>query len=289
MTFESPIFIVGAGRSGSSIFYEMFCEHPRAAWMSTLCDKYPDKPDRNRQLMGWIDAPVIGPLLKRKYYPAECYQFWNRLYRGFARPCRDLVAADVTEAARASIAQALPTLVTKRRSRLLAKITGWPRVGFLSAIFPDARFVHVYRDGRAVANSLMQVDFWSGWEGPWVWRRGALSLAYQKEWEQQGQSFVALAGIEWKIVMDAMEAAKERLPSRSLLEVRYEDFAADPVGSLKNITQFCGLDWSEGFEHSLRRYSVSTTNGKWKQDLTAAQQAVLQDILGDALVRYGYR
>lgn len=288
MSFESPVFIVGAGRSGSTVFHEMFCDHPQIAWMSTLCDEYPADPARNRALMRSIDVPLVGSLLKRKFHPSECYTYWNRLYPGFARPCRDLVAADVTVPVKDSVSRALAALVTRKRHRLLTKSTGWPRVGFLAEIFPDAKFIHMYRDGRAVANSLMQVDFWSGWRGPWDWRRGVLSPALQQEWERHDRSFVALAAIEWKIVMEAMDTAKNSVAAGNFYELRYEDFAVDPVGAFRRVVSFCGIDWSDRFERALRAYSISTANGKWRKDLTAAQQVVLQDVLAGALTRYGY-
>ena len=288
MTFESPIFIVGAGRSGSTIFHRMFCDHPNVAWMTSLCETRPADEAKHRALMHWIDAPVLGPLLKRRFHPSEGYAYWNRLYRGFGRPCRDLLATDVSEVARTDIREALPLLLTRKRNRLLAKITGWPRAGFLAEIFPDAKFIHVYRDGRAVANSMMQVDFWWGWHGPFDWRRGVLEPLLQQEWERHGKSFVALAGIEWKIMMNAMEAAKGSVAAGNFCELRYEDFAADPIGAFRRVVSFCGLDWSDPFERALRTYSISTANGKWKEDLTTAQQVILQDVLADSLARYGY-
>lgn len=286
--FGSPIFIVGAGRSGSTIFHRMLCDHPQLAWMSSLCETHPHDEMKHRLLMHCIGIPGFGRLLKRKFHPSEGYAYWNCLYRGFGRPCRDLLATDVSEVARTDIRVALPRLLIRRRHRLLVKITGWPRVGFLAEIFPDAKFVHVYRDGRAVANSMMQVDFWRGWHGPFDWRRGVLEPALQQEWEAHDRSFVALAGIEWKIMMNAMEKAKQSLPAENLLEIRYEDFAGDPLGTIRHVTDFCGLPWTGRFERTLRRYSVSTANGKWRQDLTPAQQVILQDVLHDTLARYGY-
>ena len=48
---------------------------------------------------------------------------------------------------------AAQTCVSARRPRLLCKITGWPRIGFLHAVFPKREFINVIRDGRAVASS----------------------------------------------------------------------------------------------------------------------------------------
>jgi hypothetical protein len=285
---ERPIFVVGAGRSGSSLFHQMFTEHPRVAWMSTLCDRYPDRLSRHRLLMRAVDLPVLGGLLKRHWESAECYDFWDRFHRGFSQPCRDLRADDATPRARAALRRAVTGLVTPRRPRLLAKITGWPRVGFLQAVFPDARFIHVYRDGRAVANSLLQVDFWRGWQGPDQWRWGPLDEAYRREWEAHDRSFVALAAIQWKILMRAAEVARRAAPAGSFMDVRYEAFAEHPIETFREVVEFCGLEWDPGFERALSRYPVESANYKWKQDLDDAQQAVLLAVLREELGNYGY-
>jgi hypothetical protein len=285
---EKPIFVIGAGRSGSSIFHQTFTEHPHVAWMSVLCDRNPDNLASHRALMRGIDLPLVGSFLKRRYESAECYEFWDRHFHGFSRPCRDLRAEDATPHAIAALRRAAVGLVTSHRPRLLAKITGWPRLGFLHEVFPDARFVHVYRDGRAFANSLLQVDFWLGWRGPTQWRWGPLNEDQQKEWEAHGQSFVALAGIQWKILMQAMEMAKQSIPAANLMEVRYEDFAAQPIDVFRDVVAFCELEWDKRFEHALSRYRVESANHKWQDDLGAAQQRVLLAVLEADLRKYGY-
>lgn len=56
----------------------------------------------------------------------------------------------------------------------LHKFTGWPRARMLAECFPRARFGHVGRDGRAVANSTVQQEWWSGFRGPSLWNFGPL-------------------------------------------------------------------------------------------------------------------
>lgn len=285
---EKPIFVIGAGRSGSSLFHQMFTEHPQVAWMSTLCDHRPDRLSGHRALMRGIDLPLVGGLLKRRYESAECYDFWDHHFHGFSRPCRDLRADDATPRVIAALRRASEGLVTPRRPRLLAKITGWPRVGFLHAVFPDARFIHVYRDGRAVANSLLQVDFWLGWRGPGHWRWGELDADLESVWRVHDRSFVALAGIQWRILMRAAAAAKKVVPENQFMKVRYEHFAEHPLETFREILDFCDLEKSRTFETALSRYEVESANYKWRQDLDAAQQAILTAALGEELRQWGY-
>lgn len=285
---DRPIFIVGAGRSGSTVFHRMFCEHPDVAWQSPLCDKFPAHPGLNRTLLRIARWPWLGKFLTGYLRPGERYQFWDHYCRGFPRPCRDLLDSDVTPMHRRRIPPALAQLATPRRRRVLIKITGWPRIGFLRELFPQAKFIHVYRDGRAVASSLLAVSFWRGWEGPPQWGFGELDPLQQAEWERYGRSFVALAGIQWKLLMLAMDKAAMDVPASSLMHVRYEDFVDDPVTAFRHVAEFCELGWPASFEASIRQKRLQTANEKWRDHLTAAQQALLEDVLADSLQRYGY-
>jgi hypothetical protein len=232
--------------------------------------------------------PALGKLLKRYLKPGERYKYWEHHSPGFSDPCRDLLRTDVTLSNKRRVPPALAKLATSDRRRLLIKVTGWPRIGFLQELFPDAKFIHVYRDGRAVANSLLAVDFWRGWLGPAQWRWGELDRQQQAEWEQHGKSFVALAGIQWKLMMSAMDRAARDVPTTNLMQIRYEDFTREPVSCFKKAVEFCELAWSGRFEQSVREHRLETANDKWERDLTPAQQAILEAVLRDSLVRYGY-
>jgi omega-hydroxy-beta-dihydromenaquinone-9 sulfotransferase len=286
---RNPIIVVGAGRTGSTIFHSMLSRHPGLAWLpGGICNKFPDYAALSRLSLRLIDYPLVGELAKRKIKPAECYPFWEHHCRGFSAPYRDLVASDVTEIAKTRVRETMSKIRTETRDRLLIKITGWPRIGFLSEIFEDAKFVHVMRDGRAVVNSMMNVHFWRGWGGPQGWGWGELSPAQEEEWNRYDQSFVVLAAIQWKILMDAMENAKAFVESSDLIEIKYEELSSDPTNTLMKVATFCDLEWPPRFERDLQKFRVKNTNNKFKNDLTSKQQKDLEEVLGAYLVRYGY-
>lgn len=289
MNIEKPIFIVGAGRSGSTVFHKMFARHPQVSWLSRACDKYPDKPSINRFLMNALDFPLLGKYLQEKTYPEECYNFWNRYCKGFSTPCRDLFKEDVTEKNKKEINKVMAEMLTKKRNRLLVKITGWPRIGLLQEVFNNGKFIHIIRDGRAVANSFLNMDWWWGWKGPNNWRWGNLSSSQNKEWETHNKSFLALACIEWKILMDAMEQIKTVVSRENFIEIKYEDLCSDPISVFKQVMEFSNLDVSVRFDEIVRKYPLKNTNDKWKNELTCEQQKVMEDVLGDYLIKYNYR
>jgi hypothetical protein len=283
-----PIFIIGTGRCGSTIFHEILSHHPNVAYLSSLCSRFPQQPFLNRWVMHLLDVPSLDRLVRRKFPLGEAWPFWEAYCREFGRPCRDLLASDVRPPVKARVAELLPQMTTGKRSRLVVKISGWPRTGFLNEIFPKSVFIHVLRDGRAVANSLMDCDFWLGYRGPHQWRWGALAGNYRNEWEISGKSFVTLAALQWKILMDAYARARSLLPPSRYMEVRYNDLAADPPAVFADVLSFCQLKPSPAFESAVRSIPIESTDFKWETRLSELQRKQLEDVLAEHLVEWGF-
>jgi len=272
-----PIFIIGVGRSGSTIFHKVMTEHPDLYWLSErLVNAFPATPSPNNMLMRYIDYPMMNSLLKRRFYPGEAYGFWNYYYRGFSNPYRDLQAMDVTARAKRRIRSIFSMMHTPKKQRHLIKITGWNRIGFLYEIFPDALFIHVKRDPRAVINSFINVDFWSGWRGPQNWRMGQITEEQERELERFHHSFIALAGIKLELLDSALKKAVKQLPKDRFLEIKYEDFCEDTQAVLKKAIKFCQLPWHPTFEKRIAKYHIRNTNYKWKEDMTPEQQEIAE-------------
>ena len=235
-----------------------------------------------------LEYPPLESFIRNKVNARECYKFWDYHSKGFSAPHRDLLASDLSTKQKNSIVSIMSELATKKRYRPLIKITGWPRLGFLDEVFDDAKFIHVIRDGRAVANSLINVEFWQGWGGPNTWRWGPLSKEHQEEWNQHNQSFIVLAAIQWKILMDAAEDAKKHIGTSRILEIKYEELCNNPVSLFKKTAEFCEIEWYDSFEQRLKKYNLKNTNNKYQHDLSIQQQKALNSVLDDYLKKYGY-
>jgi hypothetical protein len=228
--------------------------------------------------------------LRRVLYPAEPYRFWETYCPGFSTPYRDHLDSDLTPLS----AKKLTTAVIKSTApgkRFLAKITGWPRIGLLRAAFPDAQFIHVIRDGRAVVNSVVAAPYFDGWSGPSNWTRGTLNKAQEEKWTAAHYSFIVLAAIGWENRIRAFQSARQSLPDRQYLEIHYEDFCDNPQEVLAKVIEFLDLPpgkTSEFFTR-IRANVFSSQNDKWRQDLSAQQQHDLQKYLAPLLAELGYR
>jgi omega-hydroxy-beta-dihydromenaquinone-9 sulfotransferase len=287
-TTRDPLFIIGTGRCGSTVFHDLLAQHPRVTWLSHLTNRHPTRPQLNSLLLKFFAVPGADRILRKQWYPVEAYRFWDHYYRGFGMPYRDLFAEDLFPGCIEPLRAAARACVTPARPHLLCKITGWPRLGFLNTVYPQAKFINVIRDGRAVAASLLRVKFWRGWHGPDSWGWGPLSTEQNERWKGYRHSFVALAGLQWEILMDAYERTKHIVPPERMLEVRYEELCADPIGVTRRAADFAVLDFPEAFQRRVERLRLESRNDKWKQGLSAEQQGVLNECIRGPLSRWGY-
>lgn len=286
-----PIFIIGTGRSGTTSLYTLFSCHSDLAWFSTLTDRFPKLP-RLAKFSSWLDIPVLGKLLRNKKVgprPEEAYNIWRLCFPGFVSPIRPLTEEDVTNQAKSSIRRMIELHLTYQgKSRFVTKYTGWSRIRYLNEIFPDSLFIHVLRDGRAVANSLLNVSWWNGWEGPDNWLWGKLPSEWEKEWEESNRSFIVLAAIQWKLLIQEIYDGKKILDKNRFLEIRYEDIVDNPIKILRSVTEFCELHWHKEFESHINTSRLKNMNYKWERDLTPHQKELLNSCLYDFLKKLRY-
>lgn len=282
-----PIIVLGTGRCGSTVLHHVLSAHPRVMWLSNLCQRYPARPEWNRRAVTAMGSPLVRLFLGGRILPSEAYRFWDQYTYAFSSACRDLNGDDVTPRMKRQVRAAIEPMLTPERDRLLVKIAGWSRIGFLDEIFEDARFIHIVRDGRAVTSSLLHVDFWRGWEGPQGWNSGMLSPEDEALWDKYDRSFVALSALQWRIRTRAVDAACRKLDPSRFRVVQYEAFCARPLETCHELLAFVELPPSAAFDRRVRATRIKDSN-RWRDDLTVTQQAMVEDLLRDDLVRHGY-
>ena len=143
------------------------------------------------------------------------------------------------------------------------------RVRLLNAIFPDAKFIHIIRDGRAVAFSLLNKKA-DGATSP-ILLVGFKDILRDKY--QLNRSELYNYGLAWaEFVRKGREAtaiAKDRY-----YEVHYEKLVREPYNELRNIIDFCELDWYSKFEEKIP--ATQNMNEKWKQKASEKQRIDLE-------------
>ena len=298
-------FVIGTGRCGSTLVHEVLARHPEVGFVSSLDDKLPTldlcgrwnnvllrrAAPRDPRLGPFRDRPRLLERGRLRVAPSEGWQVLDRQVSPIlGTPNRDLVASDATPWLEVRLRRFFERrMAAQRRPVFLHHVTGWPRAGLLHAVFPEARFIHVVRDGRAVANSWLQTSWWTGYQGPSNWYLGPLPEPYAHEWEASSGSFVLLAGLGWKLLVDAFDTARTAIPCAQWLDVRYEDVLADPRGQIAAMLDFLGLQWTTSFEAGFSRFTFKTGRREaFRRDLDAENLGLLERSLAGHLQAYGY-
>jgi hypothetical protein len=302
--------MLGTGRCGSTIVGQVVAMHPDVGFIANVDDRFAGL-NRKGRLNNRIYRSLPAPLQKQggrrgggghgrltsgvrsvAMTPSEGYRLLDRhVSPMLAKPCRDLVAEDASS----WLSGRLRSFFEQRaeaqgRELFLHKFTGWPRAGLLHAVFPEARFVHVVRDGRAVASSLIQQPWWAGFGGPENWTFGPLPGPDAELWHESGRSFAVLAGLEWKLLMEAFAAARGRLPEQSWLELRYEDVVARPREQIERLLAHLGLPWNDGFDRAFAALELTPDRADaYRHELSARDVEMLDRALAPALAAHGYQ
>lgn len=283
-----PIVVLGTGRCGTTLLHRLLSRHPRLAWLSHVCTRFPFRPGLNALAMRLLDVPVLGGLVRGRLDPAEAWPLWERLAPGFSEPPRDLTEDDLREEDRARIVEQMSRQLTPCRDRLLLKITGWPRMRYLDAVFGEPYYIHILRDGRAVAASTITVPWWRGREGPDDWRWGTLDPELEERWIEHDRSAAVLAGLQWELLMRAIEKAAAAIDDDRYTEVRYEALCREPIRQVRRLVSAAGLAWSESFARSIGSVTIRNRNHLWKERIDERDRRRLESALRPAFLRYGY-
>lgn len=147
----------------------------------------------------------------------------------------------------------------------------------LAEQFPEARFIHLVRDGRDVVLSLRDQPF-------------------------APSSFTGAAEY-WAGRVRRARAAGERLGSGRYRELRYEDLVADPERELRALCEFVELEYTPAMlayedtsniplTDKMRASGVIRPPGSsgrdWRSQMTSRQLAVVETVAGEQLAAFGY-
>jgi len=152
----------------------------------------------------------------------------------------------------------------------------------LERLFPDARFVHLIRDGRDAALSFLEMPRGLVTE-TWMHPRTPADFASQ-----------------WRTEVAAARRLGKRVGAR-YLEVRYEDLVADVAAVLGRICEFAGLDYEPGMAdyagnvdvsakpHQQRLTQPPTTGARdSRTQMTPDDAEAFAEVAGDLLRDLGY-
>ena len=231
-TFDRPIIILSAPRSGSTLLFETLTnakelysigdeshaiiEHiPK---LSTVARGF-----KSNALHACDADPVTAELLRQRFKELLRDREGNAYLQGSGRAIRFLEK-------------------TPKNSL---------RIEFLNKVFPDALFIYLVRDPKANISSIM--DAWQsghfrtypnlpGFQGRW-------SLFLPENWQQlQGKSLQQIATYQWQQSNASIIGDLTKLDSNRWRIVNYQDLIDNPEKVIASISKFIDIDIDQKFK-----------------------------------------
>jgi hypothetical protein len=266
---DRPVFIVGPHRSGTTLLYGIISRHEHVGFLNRNNHRFPAIPRISR---------ILDTLLQTDPKPVEAQKFWDYLWPG---PDDMMDAADLTNEQKKFHISVITRVLTQcSRSRFIAKYPRLSlRVGWLMALFPDARFLHMSRDWRAVVSSTVQRKVkrekrGGGWFGVRIpgWQE-MLDLPHE-----------LTAARQFRVATQALEVDAFRLSDR-FYRLDYVDLCREPERLIREVAEFCELPFSQAFQATLPQ-DLKSRNDKWKQTLEPAMIETIRSEDPEFYARY---
>ena len=271
-----PFFIVGVHRSGTTLLRYMLSSNPRlylppeSDFIPYFFLKQPQQPlsqeqvgemlgvifNRYRFVREWQGEPPDPATFFQAMLEKTPHAFLNLLYSRYAAQNDAVRWGDKTPIYSSYI-------------------------DLLHQIFPQAKFIHIIRDGRDVALSM--IDKWG-----------------QKKMHVD----IYFAARNWVWRIQRAQGAGQRLGPDLFYELHYESLVADPEQHLLTICNFLGEPYlpvmaqphrlakqqiEAGSFHAPVRQPPSTKRiSRWRQEMSPADLRLFQHAAGDMLLSQGY-
>ncbi len=273
-TVHKPIFIIGTGRSGTTILGTLLSIHRE---------------------VGFLNEPKA---LWHSIYPDE--DLVGSYSRGLAK--YRLSAQDASESIRATSHKLYGAYLTATASKRV--VDKYPelvfRIPFVKELFPDAKFLFLVRNGWDTCQSI---EGWSQKKGVEVHAEehdwwGADKRKWKLLWDQvlstdeqfklllpvrdELENPIDMAALEWIISMQEGLRYLQEFPD-CMYKLHYEELVAQPQTSLTQLLDFCELSSDKRFIN----YACQRLTPNQPRDKVSLHQ-LLQPIFNQTMKTLGY-
>lgn len=259
----APIFVGGAGRSGTTLLRVILDSHPHIA-----CG--PELKITQQLCRMWYDFQSVYLPTLQEYLlsPADLRDMFGRFLLSFLEKYRQQSGK--------------PRLAEKSPNNVLY-------FQHLHYLFPESPLIHVVRDGRDVVCSLLTMN--------WVNPKTGERLAYTRDARRAAEYWVhcVQAGREAPRQVPPL--------ARRYWEVRYEALVERPLPTLQGMFAFLDEPWDpavlafheqernlagESSADQVTQQLYAGAAGRWQRDLKPADKQAVKEVAGDLLVELGY-
>lgn len=294
---DDPIFIIGHWRTGSTFLHQLLNLSPSLSAPTLFQVGLPDSFICSR----FYYKPVMNSILS-KHRPMD----WVKL--GFDEPQEDEWALF-----RMTCYSPLEKLIFPNSSKYFllnnnsfvpenSALTNWKnnlmffckkltyktdkqivlknpfhslRISTLNQLFPNARFIHIYRHPYAVVPSTIR-----------MWDIVGKQNCMNNKWVKPGLNEV----VEFlDIMLTTIQRDMKKIPDYNYTEVKFEDLEQNPIKEIKRIFEKLELRYSTEYENNINKFLNEIKDFKKnKYVLTTKDKETIDNKLNDYIKYYGY-
>ncbi len=262
MFIKPPIFIGGAGRSGTTLLRVILDSHPNIA---------------------------CGPELKISPVIAQLWYDFRTMYLNIVNEYF-ITQEDINQIFAQMIFSLLEKyLSTTGKKRIAEKTPNNIRIfKHLHEMFPDSPLIHLIRDGRDVVASLLSMDWKTPMGEPIEYTKDVKKAARfwlsavtagRKFAEENSSSDKVYLEIRYEDIVNKSEECLKKL----------FNFIDEPWDS--SVLRYYKQERNLAGESSAKQVSqklFTSAIGRWKKDLTKEQKEEIKPIAGELLIKLGY-
>lgn len=290
--YDSPIFVVGHRKTGTTLVLELLDGHPALVVLPGESNHFRqfrpqsehlDARERADEAQRWWLLRLISPSGIPPFWAlGKPWELERDPYERFTQRLLELAVAHPVRDVLGLVAVALGE--GRDPGAWVEKTPGHERYADeILGLYPHARFVHVLRDPRSVAAAITRLD---------------------RATERQ-TDLVAIA-LDARSSFLAAERNAKRLGESRYLVVRYEDLVAEPEQTMRRVAELLGIDFREsllvptvgGVEAtSNSAWSARKVTGAiesrrlelWREELDERSASLVASITAPAAARFDYR
>lgn len=274
MSPVGPIFVTGSARSGTTLLRIMLSSHSRI-YIPPESDFIP------RLFLGRGNAAMTRRQAEHNIRIVLSYRRFFREWKAaplepalFVDALPELTPSAFLHAVYGSYAEQHGARRWGDKSPIYTNY-----ISLLAEMFPEAQFIHLIRDGRDAALSMV--------------------TAYRDRFYVD----IYFAARSWRARVEATRRAGAVLGPSRYVELRYEALTTDPEVVLRSLCDFLG----EPFElamcephklgrellrprgrHAPVREPLHANSGKWQREMSDADQRLFETVAGGLLRQLGY-
>jgi len=292
-------FLLGAGRSGSTLLYKLLSLHPKVGYISSYNNSFPDVLPTgyfNRWLANrlqlkrqvWFEKSGNAHGFKRNIikrlipWPVE----GESVYARTGIPLFEHEEVKLNEQATKRFRNRMWALKQQQQADVMLskRVANNRRIPWLKAAFPEAKFIHLIRDGRDVAYSFTQVNWWHEDTQVWWANKTMRELIEQDGWDK-----LSVTARTWVEAVQAVETGLEEVADSQVLRIRYEQLLKNPRRTLSEILDFMQIETPQDYIQVVEGMHLRPIDAKWKKKWDDSQCAKVLTQQQELLLSLGYK